>query len=51
MMTQQKQGLFLSVEGVEGGGKSTNISYIADFLESAQIPFILTREPGGNRNC
>jgi dTMP kinase len=47
MMTQQKQGLFLSVEGVEGGGKSTNIAYIADFLESAQIPFILTREPGG----
>ena len=47
MMTQQKQGLFLSVEGVEGGGKSTNITYIANFLESAQIPFILTREPGG----
>lgn len=47
MMTQQKQGLFLSVEGVEGGGKSTNIAYIANFLESAQIPFILTREPGG----
>jgi dTMP kinase len=47
MMTQQKQGLFLSVEGVEGGGKSTNITYIADFLESAHIPFILTREPGG----
>ncbi len=46
-MTQQKQGLFLSVEGVEGGGKSTNIAYIANFLESAQIPFILTREPGG----
>jgi len=41
------QGKFLTVEGVEGGGKSTNIQYIADFLEGKNIPFIVTREPGG----
>ena len=41
------QGKFLTVEGVEGGGKSTNIQYIADFLENKNIPFIVTREPGG----
>jgi dTMP kinase len=41
------QGKFLTVEGVEGGGKSTNIQYIADFLENKNIAFIVTREPGG----
>ena len=40
-------GKFISVEGVEGGGKSTNIHYIANFLERKQIAFIMTREPGG----
>lgn len=41
------RGKFITVEGVEGGGKSTNITYIAEQLESAGIDFILTREPGG----
>lgn len=41
------QGKFITVEGVEGGGKSTNIQYIADFLARHDIPFIVTREPGG----
>lgn len=47
MNSVQKQGKFLTVEGVEGGGKSTNIQYIADFLTHNNIAFIVTREPGG----
>ena len=41
------RGKFITVEGVEGGGKSTNIAYIAEQLEKSGIDFILTREPGG----
>jgi dTMP kinase len=39
--------MFLTVEGVEGVGKSTNIETIRDFLSSQNIDYILTREPGG----
>jgi dTMP kinase len=46
-MEQSSRGLFLTVEGVEGVGKSTNIDFIADKLKAADIPFVLTREPGG----
>ncbi|MEE8056637.1 MAG: dTMP kinase [Pseudomonadales bacterium] len=42
-----KRGLFVTIEGGEGVGKSTNIIFIAKQLEQANIPFQLTREPGG----
>ncbi len=41
------KGLFITVEGGEGVGKSTNIATIKDFLNSNSIEFIQTREPGG----
>lgn len=41
------RGLFVTVEGGEGVGKSTNIAFIADWLRQQQIDFVLTREPGG----
>lgn len=37
----------MTVEGGEGVGKSTNIAFIADYLQQQQIDFVLTREPGG----
>ena len=40
-------GLFLTVEGGEGAGKSTNIKTICDFLSVNNIDYIVTREPGG----
>ncbi len=41
------RGLFITVEGGEGVGKSTNIAFIAEQLRLANQPFVLTREPGG----
>lgn len=41
------KGKFITLEGGEASGKSTNIHAVAEFLKSRDIPFILTHEPGG----
>ena len=46
-MSTNPRGLFLTVEGVEGVGKTTNIAFIRDWLESAGVELVCTREPGG----
>ncbi|GAA5092492.1 MULTISPECIES: dTMP kinase [Paenalcaligenes] len=43
----EKKGLFLSLEGVDGAGKSTHIPFMADYIQQAGIPVVITREPGG----
>ena len=40
-------GFFITFEGVEGCGKTTQIKYLADRLTSAGYRVTLTREPGG----
>lgn len=40
-------GKFITLEGVEGVGKSTNLQFITQWLKDRNIPFIQTREPGG----
>ena len=40
-------GRFITVEGVEGVGKTTNIEYIRQQLAAAGRDVLLTREPGG----
>ena len=41
------RGKFITVEGTEGVGKTTNLEFIQDWLRHHQIDFIATREPGG----
>lgn len=40
-------GLFVTLEGPEGAGKSTNREYLAEGLRANGIEVLLTREPGG----
>ena len=41
------EGKFITLEGIEGSGKSTNLSFIKQILDDNQINYIVTREPGG----
>ena len=42
-----KSGKFITLEGSEGTGKTTNMLAIKEFLEQQGIAVVMTREPGG----
>ncbi len=46
-MMSSKIGKFITIEGVEGVGKTTNIDFIRQWLAQQNIPHVATREPGG----
>jgi len=50
-MNFNKKGLFISFEGPEASGKSTQIKILQKFLKKNNISHIITREPGGTRNA
>lgn len=46
-----QKGLFITFEGGEGTGKSTQIKLFADYLAREGISYLLTREPGGSEGA
>ena len=46
-MKFKDRGIFISFEGPEASGKSTQIKLLQKYFKDKKIPFIVTREPGG----
>lgn len=42
-----KQGLFITFEGADGCGKTTQLNLLKEYLENKGFEVVLTREPGG----
>ncbi|WP_434633265.1 dTMP kinase [Chromobacterium sp. CV08] len=44
---QVRPGRFITLEGIDGAGKSTHLTFIADWLKRHDVDAVFTREPGG----
>jgi dTMP kinase len=42
-----KSGKFITLEGIDGAGKSTQLAWIVELLQQAGLQPVVTREPGG----
>lgn len=41
------RGKFITLEGLDGAGKTTQLAWVGDFLRQRGVPLCVTREPGG----
>nr|WP_314902249.1 dTMP kinase [uncultured Deefgea sp.] len=46
-MTSPSRGRFISVEGIDGAGKSTHLVWLSDYFLKKGISLVKSREPGG----
>lgn len=42
-----QSGKFITLEGIDGAGKSTHLAWLEDYLRSKGVKVVVTREPGG----
>ena len=43
-----KKGLFITFEGIDGCGKTTQLNLLADYLKDKGFEILITKEPGGD---
>src|SRR5579883_1483818 len=46
-MVSKRKGIFITLEGPEGAGKTTQLKLLAKFLQDENIEHVITRDPGG----
>ena len=47
MKTEVKPGKFITLEGIDGAGKSTHLGWLAATIRARDVEVVTTREPGG----